>query len=323
MSNNPDDLQLDTLPDLPQSVTLKKVAARLWPQADVVALWVGGSLATGQADDYSDVDLFVAVAPEAVYNWLEPDLEAIFDGLCLARQFSNFGDDFFVHHLLLASGEIYDLHVQRAGRGVGRAQRIILGCRDPELGQALAEPYQPFSFDLGPIDPLTIQRLVEAYWFNTHKHRKVLFRRLDPLIIAGMHYIHSLLLQLYYILAAGEDCGDLRRATIHTMTPIIQVLQGAFGEHVLKLVGLPMGSRAEIEAAIETLNDDIAAVGRQLAAKHGFVYPAELEAVVRRGWAEFKRLPFNPGDNNSLNERPLGEKKDRNRRKGGDDGHSH
>lgn len=53
-------LNLDALPDLPQSALLKQFAPGLWAAEGVVAMWLGGSLATGTADRYSDVDLFLA-----------------------------------------------------------------------------------------------------------------------------------------------------------------------------------------------------------------------------------------------------------------------
>jgi predicted nucleotidyltransferase len=70
-------LFLDVLPDLPQSDLLRQLATGLWQAKGVVALWLGGSLATGAADRYSDVDVYLAVDPEARRDWMEPDLDAL------------------------------------------------------------------------------------------------------------------------------------------------------------------------------------------------------------------------------------------------------
>ena len=51
-----------------------------WSLDEVVHVWVGGSLASGSADIYSDVDLRVAVIAERLSARKEPDLAAIFDG---------------------------------------------------------------------------------------------------------------------------------------------------------------------------------------------------------------------------------------------------
>lgn len=48
-------LDLSHLPDLPQRETICEVVAALWQQAGVIAVWLGGSLARGAGDAYSDV----------------------------------------------------------------------------------------------------------------------------------------------------------------------------------------------------------------------------------------------------------------------------
>jgi hypothetical protein len=58
---------------------------------------------------------------------------------------------------------------------------------------------------------------------------------------------------------------------------------------VWQVVGLPVRAREEVVAALETLNSEMARLGRELASKHGFRYPEELEAVVIRSWANFKQ----------------------------------
>jgi len=42
-------LSLNQLPDLPQVHTLVRAAKKIWNHADVVAIWIGGSLACGGA----------------------------------------------------------------------------------------------------------------------------------------------------------------------------------------------------------------------------------------------------------------------------------
>jgi len=282
-------LDLDILPDLPQSQFLKHVAQTLWARDDVIAIWVGGSLATGEADPYSDVDLFIAVTPEALSEWLEPNWDALFDGRCLASGFSRFGERFYVHHLLLDTGDIYDLHVQPADVRFPPEPRLILGCRDQELRDTLAQAEREELPLAWPARAWIVQELLESYWLNAHKHRKVLARGLDLLILTGLQYAYSLMLRLYYILATGDDCGDLRRGTIHTLTPIVRTLQDAFGDRILRVIGQPLRSRAEICEAIEILNEEAGRVGRELARRYEFEYPAELESLVTRYWEQFKR----------------------------------
>ena len=58
------ELRLDDLPPLAQSQAIRMLAPRLWENKQVVAIWLGGSLAAGTGDPYSDIDLRVAVSPD-------------------------------------------------------------------------------------------------------------------------------------------------------------------------------------------------------------------------------------------------------------------
>lgn len=285
------DLELELLPDLPQSAFLKRLAPRIWAQHEVVALWVGGSLARGEADAYSDVDLHVAVTPDALADWREPDIDTLFENQCLVRQFVMFGKEFFLHHLILSSGEMYDLvvQVQSTNQALMAQKRIILGCRDAQWRERLqTEKVEERSVEMESADPHLVRRLIEGYWLNTHKHRKAIFRELDLVLWEGMNRMRPMLLRLAYILATGKDSGNLQRSTIHSMTPVVYTIQQTYGNEILNVVGVPIRSQAEMVVAIEHLNDAVADVGRQLAEQYEFDYPAEVEAMVRRSWQAFK-----------------------------------
>src|SRR5690348_15427387 len=106
------ELQLDDLPPLPQSQAIRDLAPRLWKNEQVAAVWLGGSLAAGTGDIYSDIDLRVAVPAEDLAEWETSDLHSILDGPALARQLVKLGDGAFIHHMILRSGDILDLLVQ-------------------------------------------------------------------------------------------------------------------------------------------------------------------------------------------------------------------
>src|SRR5262245_25386247 len=99
---------LEALPALPQVPALRGVAERLWDEPDVLALWLGGSFARGDADGFSDVDLRVAVRPEAAEAWRAPGLERLFGGACVGSRLLSFGGPGFLHHAALADGTIFD-----------------------------------------------------------------------------------------------------------------------------------------------------------------------------------------------------------------------
>src|SRR5215203_3456577 len=99
------------LAHLPQQRRLALVLDDLWTEPTIAALWLGGSLARGAGDTYSDVDLRVAVVPEAFSatdfpagaHRLREDAVAVFP--------LHFAVNSVLFHMLLNDGEIYDLHV--------------------------------------------------------------------------------------------------------------------------------------------------------------------------------------------------------------------
>jgi hypothetical protein len=285
------ELQLNRLPDLPQQTTIKQISTYLWQNDEIVALWLGGSLARGAGDIYSDVDLRIAVAPEQLAAWRAPRFEEIFSSSpVVGQQFLAFSHDAFLHHLVLANGEIFDFFVQSSTTKPTSEPHLILGCRDEQFAQVLAAESQ---FDVQKehtVQPAEVQQLLVAFWINAHKQRKVLYRDLDLLVTFGINIEKSLLIRLWYIEVSGMDCGDMQRQTIHSLTSIIRAIQDTVGEQDLTVIGEPMRTRQELYRAIERDREVAAQLGRRLAHRYGFAYPTELEATVLQGWQDFLAL---------------------------------
>ena len=269
----PDKLQFDHLPHLSQRATIVEISTRLWQNDQVLALWLGGSLARGAGDIFSDVDYRVAVAPQDLPAWREPDFAAIFTGApVVGQQALSFGKDSLLHHLVLSNGEIFDFFVQSCAQEPTPEPRLILGCRDEQLAQALStrSHVSRGQSTKQEAQAASVQDLLIAFWINTHKHRKVLHRGLDLMVNFGIDTEKSLLLRLWYIELSGEDCGDLRRQTIHSLTRIIRTLEQTMGDEARAVVGGPMRDRQEISRAIERNREAIARLGRSLAQKYDF-----------------------------------------------------
>lgn len=283
------ELQFHTLPDLPQRATIEEISSNLWRRPEVVALWLGGSLARGAGDIFSDIDFRVAVGPEQVAGWKEPRFAEIFTSASVVgQQFLAFGNDTFLHHLVLSNGEIIDFFVQSTSREPTPEQRLILGCRDEEFAQILATNQRVERVEaLSDVDTATVQRALTAFWINTHKHRKVLHRGLDLLVNFGFDVEKALLLRLWYIEVSGKDCGDLRQGTIHSLTRIMRALEQAAGDEARELIGAPMRNHQEMYRAIEGNREAAARIGRRLAQTYDFAYPTELETAVLQGWRDF------------------------------------
>lgn len=285
MSN---ELQLHILPNLPQRATIEQISTHIWRNYEVVALWLGGSLARGAGDIYSDVDFRVAVEPEQLATWKNPDFAEIFASApIVGQQFLAFGEEAFLHHLVLANGVIADFFVQSSAKEPTSEPHLVLACRDEQFAQQLATMNQVPPITTQTVQAAEVQKLLVGFWINTHKHRKVLNRELDLMVTFGLNIEKSLLLRLWYIDVSSTDCGDMQRQTIHSLTSIICALQEATGEEALAVIGQPMSTRQELYCAIERDREVAARLGRRLAQTYNFAYPAELEATVLQGWQEF------------------------------------
>ena len=102
-----DPANFERVPDLPQTPFLIQVVKELWQDPATVAVWLGGSLARGQGDRNSDVDLRVALRPET-YVRAPPAATPLFE-MAVVHQRLDFSDVATLHHMLLRNGQIYDL----------------------------------------------------------------------------------------------------------------------------------------------------------------------------------------------------------------------
>ena len=139
-----------------------------------------------------------------------------------------------------------------------------------------------------------MRQLLVLFWIISDKHCKELSLNLD-LVSPGSNTHWSMLMRLWFIAATGKDIGSRFSGGIHAYTELVRAVDQP---DALAICGMPTRNRAEICAAIERQRDGRPReCGRILAERYGFAYPAELEAIVRRRWDEFKREPA-PSDIN-------------------------
>ena len=254
----------------------------------MIALWVGGSLARGAGDTFSDVDFRVAVVPEQFVPWKSPRFEQIFTYvLVVGRGSIQFGDDAILHHLVLSNGVIFDFFVQSSARLPTQEPLLILGCRSDEFERILLGQNIVPQVERQAVSGEVVQDLLVSFWINSHKHRKVLDRGLDLMATLGLHVEQGMLLRLWYIEASGWDCDDVRRQTIHSLTEIVRTIEQVLGPQALALIGASMRDRQELYQAIERNRQTVSQLGRRLAQHYGFAYPSALEATVLQGWQAF------------------------------------
>jgi predicted nucleotidyltransferase len=277
---------LDGIAHLPQHRRLATVAAELWSDRAVVAVWLGGSLARGGGDAWSDVDLRVAVTPEA---FAADTLPAGAGGLAadvVGTHILRFGERAVLFHMLLGDGQIYDLLVQTADHPPTREARVVLACRDAALGRLLAHGDDPVAH-VAPADPLAIRQVIVDFWMNQPKLQRVLARGLPIMAWEGLFRMRQDLVRLWYVLATGDDPGTPARMTVHTFTPVARAIQQQHREQALALLGGALRDEPEIVAAAHALADEVARVGRALAERLAFEYPEVAESSGRRAWRAY------------------------------------
>ena len=284
------ELTLGGVAEMPQKEALGRITARLWSDPDVAALWLGGSFARGAADENSDLDLRVAVQPEALLRWQRAgmtaqDLSAEI-GETVAGINPQRWEGTVLYHLLLTDGLIVDLLVQSVERDPPADFTLILGCRDAGFGQKLAASHLSQAPDPTPADPAVICQAVTDFWINSFKHLRVLSRDLDLLVLIGLGLEQSVLLRFWHIDATGSDQGA-QRPTIHSLTQTVRAVTDLVGPCALETLGSARTNRTEIMRAVEVNRNEVALVGRRLAARLGFDYPDTLEQTVRRCWQEY------------------------------------
>lgn len=278
-------------PALPQTTFLQELILTLWQSPEVQALWVEGSLARGNADRYSDVDLYLCVSDAAFPQWQALDPAQLFGARYMAHTVSTFGPSLFVYHVYLTAGGIYDLHVQPLSRDLPVAQRLILACRTDTYAATLhaatvsAQSEEPSTTKA--VDPQELASLLAGYWIAADKSRKVLYRKQDSTTHVGFYIFRQMVARLLFMETTGQDCGDLTRTTIHGLKVVAPVLRARWEEGVGAWIGAPTRTHAEIMAAQAQLNEAVAHVGRVLTERYGVTYPAALEATVRQNWETF------------------------------------
>ena len=281
------ELDFSSLPDLPQIKILKRIATNIWRNEEVRAIWVEGSFGQGTADLYSDVDLRLAVPAARLKEWETPDLTALFEGRCIAHQHIFQHEESILLHLLLDTGDMYDLGIQEVQQvSPGEACRV-LGCRDAMLAKTITEsenasPTSPFTES----DPEQVRQVIIDFWLRSNKHRKILYRGLDPMVILGLQNERTILMRLWTIHATGQDTGALR-PSIHSLTPQVRSIM-RFYDSPLDILGAPGRSRQELLGLIELHQNEVSRVGRILAERYAFEYPEHVEATIRNCWHEFK-----------------------------------
>lgn len=280
------DIDLGSLAQGPHADLIRDIASRCAADGSIQAIWVGGSLAAGTGDRYSDVDFRLAVEPGQLERWTSPDWQRYLPLPASGGLLLRFGEGALLHHLVLQDGAIVDFYVQDTMQQNHEPRVVILMCRSGELRARLEGFARPAAPLVREIDGAVVGQFFVDYWIMTHKQAKALARRFDLSHFAGLDLERMALLRALYMQAVGKDIDA--RTTLHMLGVLHRGLEGKLSEQQRSILGAPSHTPREVAAVIEAIRAEMARVGRVLAERHEFAYPGELEGVVKQFWNEHK-----------------------------------
>lgn len=279
-------IDIGILEDGPHGELIRAMAGLCYADPAIQAIWVGGSLAAGRGDLFSDVDFRIAVEPGQVGSWTNPDWQRYLPLQPCGGLMLRFGEQALLHHLVLADGTIVDFYVQDTTAKNHEPSVVILACRGAEFRATLEEFAQPPAPLVREIDGAAVRQFFIDYWILTHKQAKAMARKYDEFAFAGLNLERLALLRALYMVATGKDIDA--RPTLHMLGAMHKGLEGKLTAQQHSMLGLPSTSPGETATVIEAIRGEMAQAGRLLASQHGFAYPFELEEVVLRTWDEHK-----------------------------------
>lgn len=279
-------IDLGILAAAPHADLIRALAERCVADANVLAVWVGGSLASGTGDWFSDVDFRIAVADGTVEQWAQPDWSRYLPVERVGGIQLRFGPNNLLHHMVLADGVIVDFFVQETDPTNTEPSVVIVHCPDDALRARIEALAQPAHSLAAPIDADVLQRFFVDYWILTHKQAKAIARRYDEFAFTGLNLERTALLRALHM-EATDTLMDTR-VTLHVIGAIHKVLADSLSQRQLWVLGAPTSDPVETAAVIEANRAEMTRVGRVLAARHPFDYPFALEEIVLRTWEQHK-----------------------------------
>ena len=218
------DIDLGPLEHGPHANLIRDMASKCSADGSIQAIWVGGSLAAGHGDAYSDVDFRIAVEPGHIDRWTSPDWEHYLPIRPCGGLLMRFGEQALLHHLVLADGTIVDFYVQDTTRQNPEPNLVILACRNAEFRATLEGFARPAAALVREIDGAVVRQFLVDYWITTHKQMKALARKYDHSPFAGLYLERMALLRAWYMQAVGKDIDA--RVTLHMLGALHKGLDG-------------------------------------------------------------------------------------------------
>jgi hypothetical protein len=281
-------IELGPLAAAPHADVLRAISTKCFADDTVQAVWVGGSLAAGRGDVFSDIDLRIAVEPGKMEQWTNPDWSRYLPLQPCGASLLPFGEHALLHHLLLSDGTLVDFYVQDTHAYNPEPQIVVLACRNNEFRTLLDGFIAPPAAMVQDLNPQTVRQFLVDYWIATHKQIKALARNYQYSAFVGLYVERIALLRAYYMQVVGKEISP--HPSLHMLGTLHRDIASELSAQQREILGLPTRTAHETMLAIEAVRKEMSQIGRSLAETCGFIYPSELEAVVWQFWQQHKPL---------------------------------
>lgn len=253
----------------------------------MLSLSLGGSLARGEGDEHSDVDIYAAVDPE--YDRQSRSLNftyAIPKDILVVRKSEFGGADIF--HLMFEDGSRCDVHVFDLGESTAEEHLVELYDDTASSGKNVHLEQSGSSavpFEAPP--PHAVIETLKEYWSLSHTIAKELHR--DEVLVAGWltRVIDTYVARLFMIHHTKSDVlGPRFVMSTHALSKVFELLPPPRRDDLRTLLTHPLDSEEAFVRSACHAHETVGTIGRSLAQQIGFRYPADLERVVVRAWED-------------------------------------
>lgn len=270
---------------LPQLQILSGLRERLQALPDVDNVYLGGSLGRGAGDAYSDLDLQVTVHPSCTDFLPDTALTQVTGHPPLAIVRFRLGPASWMHHLILASGIIVDLLCRHE---IPEPELQHLVPLDSSFLSAMPTvETRPKDWAPRDVSATGVGDLVQAFWVTMHKHRRGIARAQDLVMWFGVHLSLVQLMRLQFIATTGQDCGDLTRMGIYSLSGVNEWLKADTGMARIADI-LSLGASTDWSRCVSLLAAQGETLGQSL--RDRWALPDRLQELEQMVVAEWRRF---------------------------------
>ena len=270
---------------LPQRDVITTIVDDLSQLDPVRSICIGGSLARGEGDEHSDVDVYVATDPDVHQQSASLNVSCVTSLDVVSVRESLFAGTRILH-LTLAGGGRCDVHVFELGKPTTEGDLVEVydgTTSDQEPVHLQGRGVHPLHLDAP--EPHALVETIKSFWTGSRVIAKALHR--DQLLVAQWvaRTLNVRFTRLFVIYRTQSDLlgGDFQVST-HAMKEVYGALSDTEKATLQTYLDHPLSSGEAFAASIFKMMQAVRHVGPVVAERNDTRYPDRLEQTVRNVW---------------------------------------